>query len=82
MKDFESIPDGYFMAVDGGESEYIDLPKRFYLIQVEYILEAKIAANLNKKSGGKKENFYKVPSHLVERYQWNEKKGKYLRVYP
>ena len=82
MKDFESIPDGYFMAVDGGESEYIDVPKRFYLIKVKYILEAKIAANVNKKSDGKKENFYKVPSHLVERYQWNEKKGKYIRVYP
>lgn len=82
MKDFESIPDGFFMAVDGGESELVDIPKRFYLIEVKYILEAKIAANVNKKSNGKKENFYKVPSHLVIRYLWNEKKGKYIRVYP
>ena len=36
MIDFESIPDGYFMVVDGGESEYVDIPKRFYVIQVKY----------------------------------------------
>jgi hypothetical protein len=82
IKDFESIPDGFFMAVDGNESQFVDIPKRFYLIDVEYILEAKIAANVNKNSSGKKENFYKVPSHLVKRYQGNEKKGKYIRVYP
>ena len=82
MKDFKSIPDGYFMVVDGGESEYVDIPKRFYVIEVKYILEAIISANVNKESDGKKENFHKVPSHLVERYQWNDKKGKYIRVYP
>lgn len=82
MKDFESIPDGYFMAVDGGESEYVDIPKRFYLVKVEYVLKSPIAANVNINSNGNKENFFKVPSHLVERYQRNEKKGKYLRVYP
>ena len=82
MKKLHTIPNGYFMAVDGGESEFIDIPKRFYLIQVEDILQANIAANVNKKSNGKKEKFYKVPSHLVERYKWNENKGKYIRVYP
>ena len=70
------------MVLDGGESEYVDIPKRFYVIQVKYILEAIISANVNKESDGKKENFHKVPSHLVERYQWNDKKGKYIRVYP
>lgn len=82
MKKLHTIPDGYFMAVDGGESEYVDIPKRFYLIKVEHILQADIAANVNRKSNGKKEKFYKVPSHLVERYKWNENKGKYIRVYP
>ena len=80
MKDFKSIPDGYFMAVDGGESEFVDIPKRFYLIEIKYILEANIAANVNKESDGKKENFYKVPSHLAKRYQWNEEKRTYKLV--
>jgi hypothetical protein len=82
MKNLRSIPDGYFMAVDGGESEHIDIPKRFYIVEVKYVLASPVAANVNRKSNGKKEKFYKVPSHLVKRYQWNEKKGKYIRVYP
>ena len=82
MKNLKSIPDGYFMAVDGGESEHIDIPKRFYIVEVEYVLASPVAANVNRKSNGKLEKFYKVPSHLVKRYQWNDKKGKYIRVYP
>ena len=82
MKNLKSIPDGYFMAVDGGESEYIDIPQRFYIVEVKYVLDSPIAANVNRKSNGKKEKFYKVPSRLVKRYMWNKTKGKYVRVYP
>jgi hypothetical protein len=81
MKNLVSIPNGFFMAVDANESEFTDIPKRFYIVKVKYVLASPIAANVNKKSNGKLENFYKVPSHLVKRYQWNEKKGKYIRVY-
>jgi len=82
MKNLKSIPDGFFMAVDGKESQFVDIPKRFYIVEVKYVLDSPIAANVNINSDGKKENFYKVPSHLVKRYEWNEKKGKYIRVYP
>ncbi len=82
MKTFESIPDGYFMAVDDSETINTKIPKRFYLIKVKDILQSPKQSNVNKYSNGKKEYFYKVPSHLVQRFQWNEKKGKYIRVYP
>jgi hypothetical protein len=82
MKNLASIPDGYFMAVDGKESEFVDIPKRFYVVEVKYVLKSPTFANVNIYSDGKLEYFYKVPSHLVKRYQWNEKKGKYIRVYP
>lgn len=82
MKNLESIPDGFFMAVDGKESEFVDIPKRFYVVEVEHVLRSPISANVNINSDGKLENFYKVPSHLVKRYQWNDKKGKYIRVHP
>lgn len=82
MKKFNLIPDGYFMAVDDSETIDTETPKRFYLIEVKYILEAKKEANVNKFSNGKKEYFYKVPSHLVKRFMWNEEKGKYQRVNP
>ena len=65
------------MAVDGGESEYVDIPKRFYMIKVSDILESIVKSNVNKFSDGKKEKFYKVPSRLVLRYQWSEKYGQY-----
>lgn len=82
MKKFHLIPNGYFMAVDGGESIDTEIPQRFYLIKVKYILEAITAANVNKKSNGKKEKFYKVPTHLVKRYIWNDQKGKYDEFKP
>lgn len=82
MKKFHLIPNGFFMAVDGGESIDIEIPERFYLIEVRHILEAITAANVNKKSDGKKEKFYKIPTHLVKRYIWNDEKGKYNEFKP
>lgn len=82
MKKFESMPDGYFMAVDDSETIDTEIPKRFYLIKVKDILQSPKQSNVNKYSDGKKEYFYKVPSHLVQRFQWDEQKGKYIRVYP
>ena len=79
MKNFEAIPNGYFMVVD--DSESIDeIPKRFYLIEVKDILSSEKASNVNKFSNGKLEYFYKVPSHLVKRFKWDEKTGRYKRV--
>ena len=80
MKNFKAIPDGFFIVVDESESIEKEIPERFYLIEVKNILSSEKAANVNKFSKGKLEYFYKVPSHLVERYCWNEKAGKYKRV--
>jgi len=79
MKNFSAIPDGYFISVDSGES--LDkIPERFYMIKVADIVKSATKSNVNKFSDGKKENFYKVPSYLVQRYQWSNKSGKYVRV--
>jgi hypothetical protein len=82
MKKLESIPNGYFIAVDDSEPIETEIPKRFYIIKVEDILNSEKKSNVNKFSNGKQEYFFKVPSVLVERYEWNAKKGKYIRVYP
>lgn len=82
MKNLASIPNGYFMAVDGKESEFVEIPKRFYIVKAKNVLKSPVAANLNIYSDGKLENFYKVPSYLVKRYMWDAEKGKYIRVYP
>lgn len=76
MKNFSLIPDGYFMSVDSGDS-INSVPKRFYMIKVSDILKSNKKSNVNKFSDGKKENFYKIPSSLVTRYEWSEKYGKY-----
>ena len=82
MKNLALIPNGFFMAVDGKESEFVDIPKRFYLVKVKYVTKSPTSANVNIFSNGKLENFYKVPSYLVKRYKWDEEKGIYIRVYP
>ena len=80
MKNFKAIPDGFFMAVDDSESIEKEIPERFYLIEVKDILNAEKTSNVNKFSNGKLEYFYKVPSHLVKRYMWNEKTETYKCV--
>ena len=82
MKNLALIPNGFFMAVDGKESEFVDIPKRLYLVKVKYVTKSPTSANVNIFSNGKLENFYKVPSYLVKRYKWDEEKGIYIRVYP
>lgn len=81
-KNFQQIPDGYFMAVDGAESIHTMIPKRFYLIKVKHILQSEQQSNVNKFSDGKKEKFFKVPTRLVERYVWNDVDGKYEQFFP
>lgn len=79
MKNFDAIPDGYFMCVNSGDS--LDfVPKRFYMIKVSDIFKSNTKSNVNKYSDGKKEKFYKVPSHLVLRYEWSEKYGTYKLI--
>ena len=81
-KFFGQIPEGYFVVVDSSEDIDTENPKRFYVIKVEDILNCEKKASMNKYSDGKAEFFYKVPSHLVMRFIWNEVEQKYVRYNP
>ena len=81
-KFFDQIPGGKFIAFDSSEDENTEVPRRFYTIDVEDILHCERRASVNKYSDGKQEFFYKIPSDLVKRFEWNEEKQKYERYYP
>ena len=80
LKDFKSIPDDFFISVDPKDADHPGSPMRFYMIKVSDIVTSPKKCNVNKHSDGKLEYFYKVPSKLVNRYEWSQKYGQYKLV--
>lgn len=80
LKKFDQIERGYYIAFDESEEYNDGIPRRMYGVSVSIIKQFKPKYKRTKFDPNNVELFYMIPKNLIKRYEFNEKKGKYIHV--
>lgn len=80
LKKFDQIDHGYYVALDETEEHNNGIPKRMYGVHVSIIKKFIPRYKQTIFDPDSLELFYRIPKKLVKRYEFDEKKGKYIHV--